>query len=195
VTFHLEVLLPAIGRNVSPGRVVGHLEDQEIITIIGAVGSREQALSGNWLRCPQAPAPENCDALHRQHGQVTMHHNVDIRLAKGMFGFYGEGQASGDGSSLLWARMPKVEHDAGALAIIADYMPSALGNAFGRVVHCTSLDNTIRFANREPTEWVLCENRMEFVNSGFGYGTMHMWSQSGNLLATASQSIIVREPA
>lgn len=194
VTLDLEVILPAVGRNVSQGRVVGHLDDKEIITIIGAVGSREQAISGTWLSCPQAPSPDDCEPLSRQQDHVTMHSNVDIRLAKGMFGFSGDGQASGDGSSLLWARMPKVEHDAGALAIIADYMPSVLGNAFGRVMHCTSLDNTIRFANREPTDWVLCDNRMEFVGNGFGYGTMHMWSQSGNLLATASQSIIVREP-
>jgi len=194
VTLDLEVILPAVGRNVSQGRVVGHLGDKEIITIIGAVGSREQEVSGSWLSCPPAPAPEDCDTLKRQQDQVTMHSHVDIRLAKGMFGFSGDGQASGDGRSLLWARMPEVQHDAGALAIIADYMPSVLGNAFDRVMHCTSLDNTIRFAKREATEWVLCDNRMEYVGNGFGYGTMHMWSQSGSLLATASQSIIVRVP-
>jgi acyl-CoA thioesterase len=34
---------------------------------------------------------------------------------------------------------------------------------------------------------------MEFVGNGFGHGSVHLWSQSGTLLATASQSLIVRE--
>ena len=73
-------------------------------------------------------------------------------------------------------------------------MPSALGNALGRVAHCTSLDNTIRFANRRDTDWVLCDNRMEFVGHGFCHGAAHLWSDDGVLLATASQSLIVRFP-
>ena len=89
--------------------------------------------------------------------------------------------------------MRGVAHDAGALAILADYMPSVLGNAMGRVMGSTSLDNTIRFGRLEPTEWVLCDNRMEYAGNGFGHGTVHLWSQSGTLLATASQSMIVRE--
>jgi len=194
VTLELEVTLPAIGRNVSQGRVVGHLDDQEIITILGAVGERSDPAAGTWLDRPDADSPDNCEVLRRHHDTVSMHDHVDIRIARGMFGFSGSGKPSGDGRSLLWARMPKVEHDAGALAIIADYMPSALGNALGKVMHCTSIDNTIRYANREATEWVLCDNMMEFVGNGFAYGTMHMWSEKGALLATASQSMIVRTP-
>ncbi len=195
VTLDLEVTLPAVGRNVSQGRVVGHLDDKEIITILGAVGERSDQSSGVWLDRPDADSPGNCEVLQRHMDGVTMHDHIDIRIARGMFGFSGAGTPSGDGRSLLWARMPKVEHDAGALAIIADYMPSVLGNALGKVMHCTSIDNTIRFANREATEWVLCDNNLEFVGNGFGYGTMHMWSEEGVLLATASQSMIVRTPA
>lgn len=194
VTLDLEVKLPAIGRNVTQGRVVGHLGDKEIITILGAVGERPEVVAGMWLECPDAPAPETCQGLNRHFNEASLHDHVDIRIAKGMFGFSGDGEPSDDGRSLLWARMPNVEHDAGALAIIADYMPSVLGSAFGRPMHCTSIDNTIRFANQEETQWVLCDNRMEFVGKGFGYGTVHMWSQKGTLLATASQSLIVRVP-
>jgi acyl-CoA thioesterase len=88
--------------------------------------------------------------------------------------------------------MPKVHHDRGALAIIADYMPSALGNALGRIAYCTSIDNTIRYAHVDDSEWVLCENHMDYVGDGFGYGSVNMWSESGQLLATASQTVIVR---
>jgi acyl-CoA thioesterase len=190
----LEVLLPAIGRNVTQGRVVGHLGDKEIITILGACGARPSVAKGLWQTMPNAPSPEDCEPVARAHENDSLHQHVDVRVARGMFGFSGTGTPSGDDRNMLWARMPGVEHDAGALAIIADYKPSALGNALGRVTHCTSIDNTIRFANLGPSEWILCDNRIEFIGHGFGYGSVNMWSQTGELLATASQSMIVREP-
>ena len=194
VTLDIEVLLPAKGRNVTQGRAVGHLGEQEVITVLGACGQRPNVAEGNWYQMPRAPKPENCDKLERLDDGDTIHEHVDIRIARGMFGFSGAGKPSGDNQSLLWARMPEVEHDAGALAIVADYMPSALGNALGKIMSCTSLDNTIRIANHVPSEWILCENQIEHVGDGFGYGRVNMWSESGILLATASQSLIVRLP-
>jgi acyl-CoA thioesterase II len=191
----LEVILPAIGRNVVQGRVVGHVGDREIITIIGAAGSRPSAAEGCWERFPAPSGPEDCPLIPHGHGNESLHEHIELRLARGCFGFSGFGTPSDDGRSLLWARMPAVEHDAGALAIIADYMPSVVGNALGRIMHCTSLDNTIRFGRLQPTRWVLCDNRMEYAGNGFGHGTVHLWSESGTLLATASQSMIVRAPS
>jgi len=193
VILDLEVILPAVGRSVTQGRVVGHLENQEVITIFGACGMRPDTHQGIWESMPDAPGPEKSLKLDREMDTESLHQHVDIRMAKGMFGFSGQGTASNDGRSLLWARMPGVHHDAGALAIIADYMPSCLGNALGQVIGCTSLDNTIRFANLVESEWILCENKIEFVGKGFAYGTVHMWSESGALLATASQTMVVRE--
>lgn len=194
VTIDLEVLLPAVGRSVTQGRVVGHVGNQEIITVLGAAGRRPSDAEGCWVRCPKAPLPEDCPEIVRPHEGVTIHDEVDLRLARGSFGFTGFGTPTRDGRSLLWARMPRVEHDAGALAIIADYMPAALGNALGTLAYSTSLDNTIRFGQLQPTEWVLCDNYVEYLGNGFGYGTVHLWSDAGVLMATASQSMIVRVP-
>jgi len=194
VTIDLEVHLPAQGRHVTQGRVVGHVGEREIITVIGAVGERPPVANGCWVECPTALPPLDCPAVDRDHDGDSLHKHVEIRLARGCFGFTMFGERTDDGRSLLWARMPEVEHDSAVLGIIADYMPSVLGNALGRVAHCTSLDNTIRIANRHSSEWVLCDNRMEFVGNGFGHGTVHMWSEDGVLLATGSQSLIVRLP-
>lgn len=195
---NLELSLPAIGRNVTQGRVVGYLADsesnREIITILGACGVRPKVASGLWLKAPEVQPPEDCPILERHHDQASLHDHVEVRIARGMFGFSGAGEASGDGGNLLWIRMPGVEHDRGALAIIADYMPSALGNALGQIAHCTSIDNTIRYATAKSSKWVLCDNHMDFVGEGFGYGSVNMWNESGDLLATASQTVIVRLP-
>ncbi len=190
----LEVILPAIGRNVVQGRVVGHVGDREVITIIGAAGRRPTAAEGCWETFPAPAPPERCPPVPHGPGSESLHEHIELRLARGSFGFSGFGRPSTDGRSLLWVRMPEVDHDAAALAIIADYMPSVVGNALGRIMHCTSLDNTIRFGRLEPTPWVLCDNRMEYAGNGFGHGTVHLWSESGTLLATASQSMILRDP-
>ena len=192
VTLDIEVSLPAKGRNVTQGRAVGRLNKDEVITILGACGKRPSIAEGIWNEMPSAAKPEDCDILAKHHDGNTIHDYVEIRIARGMFGFSGAGKPSGDNQTLLWARMPTVEHDAGALAILADYMPSALGNALDKVMGCTSLDNTIRLANHVPSEWILCDNQIEYVGDGFGYGRVDMWSESGILLATASQSLIVR---
>ena len=194
VDLELRVTLPAVGRNVTQGRVVGQLGEREIITVLGALGRRSVPAAGTWVERPDAPRPRDCPLIDRDHPGETIHRHVEVRLARGMFGFSGEGAASGDGRSLLWARMPELVTDAGTLAIIADYMPSVLGDALGRIAFCTSLDNTIRYGRLVDTDWVLIDSRMEFVGDGFGYGTGHIWAEDGTLLATASQSLIVRLP-
>ena len=190
----VDVSLPAVGRHVTQGQVQGRHQDQSIFTVLGALGQRPEAGPGTWVDRPEAPAPESCPRIDREHREETLHHAIELRRAKGMFGFSQEGEPSGCGRNLLWARMPGYSIDAVALAIIADYMPSVLGDALEGQIFCTSLDNTLRLGQLRPTEWVLCDNRMTYTEGGFGYGTGYLWSESGHLLATATQSMIVRRP-
>ncbi|MDX2379721.1 MAG: thioesterase family protein [Acidimicrobiia bacterium] len=197
----LDVSLPAHGRSITQGQVRGHLDDREIITVLGANGSRREELHGVWEHRPRAAPPNRCETVIREFGHHSIHQHVDIRMARGMFSFTGTGTPSGDGNTLLWARMPEVRHDRAAIALMADYNASSVGNAFGRIVYATSLDNTIRFAtaldrsDHDPdTDWVLCENRVEFVGSGFANATCLIWSDGGALLATASQSMALSLP-
>ena len=55
-----------------------------------------------------------------------------------------------------------------------------------------SLDNTLRVGRLVPTEWVLLDIRVDLIANGFGHGVVHLWAEDGTLLATASQSTIVR---
>lgn len=194
---HLDVATPAVGRTVTQCRVMGTFADDDgthdVITLLGAAGRRPEKLRGAWEVFPDAVAPSASVDPEREFDYPSLHDHVEVKMARGMFGFSGVGEPTGDNRSLVWVRMPEVRVDAAALAIIADYSPSVIGNAAGRVTNLSSLDNTIRYADAAPgdTDWVLCDNRVEFIGNGFAHSSCLMWSESGQLLATASQSMTI----
>jgi len=111
-----------------------------------------------------------------------------------------DGSEQGDGQTMLWARLPDVISgvDATTLAVLGDFVPMGIGQALGARAGGNSLDNTLRVCRLVPTEWVLMDIRVHAVERGFGHGLVHMFAEehgatSGSqLLATASQSVIVR---
>jgi acyl-CoA thioesterase len=117
------------------------------------------------------------------------------RVAAGRFGAaQTEGGPSPDGVARLWVQPhdPAAPIDRIALAVMADFLPSGIGNALGTAAGGNSLDNTIRFARIVPTKWVLADIRIHAASQGFVHGRLHLFAQSGELLATASQSMILR---
>jgi acyl-CoA thioesterase II len=117
---------------------------------------------------------------------------IEQRLAKGRPWDELEGNP-GDGSAALWIRLPDLpDVSAPVLAILGDYVPFGIGQSLGRLGGGNSLDNTLRVVQLAATEWVLVDVRMHAVHHGFGHGLVHLWAQDGTLLATASQSTIVR---
>lgn len=191
----LDVALLAAGHFVTQGSVRASSGERDVLTVIGAAGRRAGATTTQALIArPVAPPPDDCEPVLPHVDGVSIHDHVELRRARGMFGFNGQGAPSGDGRTLLWARMPDVVQDAAGLALMADYMASAVGNALGTTAHCTSLDNTIRFPCATPAdapEWVLCESQIDAVDGGIAHGSCHMWSEHGQLLAVASQSMSV----
>lgn len=202
LVFTPEVL--ARGRTVTQARITGATADQTILALIGATGDRTEDHRGIWHDMPDATAPEELEPLRRTEAErASLHDEVEVRMARGAFGFApqeatGRGTYSGDASTLIWLRMPQVHHDAAAMAILADYLPSAVGNAVGAQVFCSSLDNTVRIAGPfedDPTsEWVLGESHIEFIGDGFASTRGFLWSRDGRLLASANQSVTVARP-
>jgi acyl-CoA thioesterase II len=99
----------------------------------------------------------------------------------------------GSAHSGIWARVPgHFEPSAATLAIFGDYVSGGASQPMGRRTMGRSLDNTLRIATLEPTEWVLCDIHMHALSNGFAHGLAHLWAQDSTLLATASQSVGVR---
>lgn len=190
----IECEVASRSRTVAQGYVRGRLDDVDFLRVSACLGKRRAADSYDLPSPLKVSRYEDCDAVDLGDPRTAMHSHTELRLAHGMFGVTGQGNPSDNGVLSMWVRMADVANDAGALAILADYMLSGIGNALGTVAFGVSLDNTIRFARMVPTDWVQCDITMDHIGDGFGYGVAHLFSEDGILMATASQSVAVRIP-
>ena len=118
-----------------------------------------------------------------------------MRVARGRYapGRNVEGGRSEDGHVVLWGR-PKTGApiDSAMLAVINDFVPSGTSHALGLPAGANSLDNTLRIRRLVETEWVCCDIQIEGVHNGFVHGRIAMFADDGTLMATGSQSGIIR---
>lgn len=188
-----EVTLAVEGGHVTQGRAVGSVDGREILTVNSALGTNELEVGGVWDAPPDVPRPDDCPPrflpdLFRN----TIMDRVEVRTAKGRM-FDEMNGDPGDADSALWARVPgHLSPSAATLAIFGDYVSGAVSQPIGRRAMGRSLDNTLRVVQLKPTEWVLCDIRIHALVGGYGQGTAFLWSEDGELLATASQSIAVK---
>ena len=190
----IDITMAVEGHQISQARAVCHVGNREILTVNAALGHREIEHSGQWETMPDVPPPSQCQARdYRLPADGTINERLEQRMVKGR-DFESLDGTHGDGQVLLWARIPDVIEgvDATTLAILGDFVPMGVGQALGVRGGGNSLDNTLRVARLVPTEWVLLDIRVHAVGRGFGHGLVHMFAEDGTLMATASQSCIVR---
>lgn len=189
----IDVIIPVAGKQTTQARAVGHVFDREVLTVNAALGTREFEFEGQWSVMPSVPAPADCPPMPPWPGvEGRIDTRFEIRIAHGSVGRR-DGEPSADGRSALWVRVASgLEMSAAALAIVADWMPSGIGQALGRWAGGNSLDNTVRILRPVPTTWVLCDIRIDGVQRGFAHGHILLWSETGVLMATGGQSAIVR---
>jgi acyl-CoA thioesterase II len=189
----LEVNEVVRGHHSSQARVLARVDGREIFTVLAALGRRSLPWQGEWALRPDVRDPESSVVRPMlPHMVGTIVDRLEMRLADARPMELLDG-TPGSGRCSLWVRLPRgVEATSAALAIVGDYVPFGIGQALGRPTWSNSLDNTLRVAAAHPTEWVLADVRVHAVREGFGHGLVHLWARDGTLLATASQSTIVR---
>ncbi|WP_422932921.1 acyl-CoA thioesterase [Sphingobium cupriresistens] len=194
-TVDLDVWIPVAGNQTSQAQVLEHIEDSKIISVVAALGARDSAITDQWVPMPQVAPPGDCPvARNWRAGDDGLQSRFEVRLAHGRYpdGTVNEGRSQ-DGRVAFWIRSTEgLLADPLLLAVVADYISLAIGNAIGAFAGGNSLDNTIRYARVEPSEWVLCDIRIESVHHGVVHGAMHLFDEGGLLMATASQSLILR---
>jgi acyl-CoA thioesterase len=191
----IDVTLAVEGHQMTQARAVCHVADREILTVNAALGHRPFPHEGQWEHMPSdVPRPQDCPPrTHRMDMGNTIHGRLDQRIARGR-GLEDLDGTPGDGRMIMWARIPEVLDgvDGAALAVLGDFVPLGVGQALGIRGGGNSLDNTLRIVKLVPTDWVLLDIHAHAAQRGFGHGLVHMFAEDGTLLATASQSCIMR---
>jgi acyl-CoA thioesterase len=117
-----------------------------------------------------------------------MNETMDVRLA------------GSDASRVcIWARTPAgagAPLTAALLSCYADHPPYATGVLLGKGWYGITLDSTLRIvttpARVDGGAWVLIEVVFDAVAPPFAHASVNMWSESGELLAIAAQSMRIR---
>ena len=188
----LDVTVAVSGNRTSQARAVGRVGDREILTVNAALGSKDNDIDEQWRTMPDVPEPGDAPLRSRLvNDTVSIMTRMDMRLAIGSQWDDLDGHPAPRGRSALWVHTPEIDMSAAALAILGDYVPFGMSQAMGRWMSSNSLDNTIRVQRLVPTEWVLCDVRVDGINNGFGHGSVFLWAQDGTLLATASQTAVL----
>lgn len=190
----LDVTIAAEGRSTSQARVIARVGNKEILTVMGALGSRATPGIGEYSSLPDVPPPADCPPrTYSGPAGQSINAHLEMRMAYGRAYDELDGRPSTNGRCGMWARMPGVSDvSAAGLAILGDWVPMGIGQALGARAGGSSLDNTLRVVRLVPTEWVLLDIRVHAIHTGFGHGLVHLWAQDGTLLGTASQSVALR---
>ncbi len=189
----LDVATAQQGKSVTQATVTGRVGDQTIFSVMAALGEREGYPDQHWRDMPDMPPPDSCEQEPQRPTQdpsARLRQSLDVRAIPGPARHE---MAMETGRTLLWIRQKQdAPIDAATLAIFADFVPGAIGGALGRGGGGNSLDNNLRIRKIVPTNWVLCDVQAQAAARGFGHGHMRLYAEDGTLMATASQSIVLR---
>jgi acyl-CoA thioesterase len=190
----LDVHVSVASRHTTQARVIGHVAENEIITVNAALGRRPLDLEQEWPSMPEVCPPADCEPRGRHYEAESLGQYLDQLLARAPGPGAGGPTGHGPGRVCVWTRPPTAfEASATTLAVLGDFVPMGLGMASGRQIGGNSLDNTIRVLDVHPTEWYLLEIEAAGIRHGFGHGQVRIWGDDGRLQAIASQSVVVRE--
>lgn len=189
----LDVAAAQQGKSVTQATVTGRVGDQTIFSVMAALGDRDGYPDQHWRDMPDMPSPDQCEQEPQRPTQdpdARLRQSLDVRAIPGPARHE---MATRTGRTLLWIRQKQAAPvDAAMLAVFADFVPGAIGGALGRGGGGNSLDNNLRVRKIVPTTWVLCDVQAQAAARGFGHGHMRLYAQDGTLMATASQSIVLR---
>ena len=193
-TLDLEVRSNTEGRHTSQLQIIGRHKNQEVISVVAATGARDAGKRGQWLEMPSVMAPSACpDTKHWRGDDSGLHGQINVKVAQGRYSSDREGRPAADGRLIVWVKpRSPVATDAALLALLADLAPNGVGNALGANAGGNSLDNTLRVLGVVPTEWVLVDVQICGIERGFAHAEVHLFAESGDLMAVGSQSLILR---
>ena len=189
-----EVTLAVVGGHVTQGRAVGRVSEvgrSSPSTPPSEGTSSTSTASGSnppSSHRPKSARPVTCPRSSATPSSTA----IEVRIAKGRMFDDMDGEP-GSPDSALWARVPgHLAPSAATLAIFGDYVSGGVSQPLGGgpwgaalTTHCGSPSSS-RPSGCSATS--ACTRSI----GGYAQGVAFLWSEEGDLLATASQSLAVR---
>jgi acyl-CoA thioesterase len=135
-------------------------------------------------------------------GEHREGYRLDMRRVR-MFMSWEEGWEGGEAEAIRWVRFRRPESDMGRgieafdMLVLADTMPPALGQYLGpghRLFHAPSVDLSFHCFARSRSDWILSRARMRWADDGYASAEIHLWDESRQLIAYATQMMLLRFP-
>ena len=179
----------ASGRRSAQLSVRATSEGAVAFTALGAVGEAvEGGLEGQYRTMPRVASPAETtkgETLASIPNPDSYTQRIELREADVL-------DADGPPAAIWVRRRDDLPFTPVGLAFAADFVPLAVARAAHKVGAGASLDNTMRFRGGETEGWVLLELWGDLCSGGYGHGTVLIWSQAGELLATGSQTAAMK---
>jgi len=185
----------AVGRGTSHVSV-GALDDDKTYfdtTLVVGRGSDDQtAITGQWSTMPDVPPPDDCKPIpfNPDFRGFALGHS-ERRIALGPHPWVTT--APGPGRVATWFKLVDADTSSpGGLAWAADCVALGFAQSVGSLTRATSLDNTIRYAARRESEWILIDAIAEGASQGYAFGRVNLFATDGTLLAVGTQTCLAR---
>lgn len=186
------------GRRSAQVRIIGRVGDREVFCALAATGEPQpNGLEGVMEEFPRVLPPEVSPRYQYRlptHLAKAMGVDVDVEGPSEIrIAMADEDHEFDPHEVVIWTRVPGHRATPAILGFLGDLSPIAVVKAAGASGGGVSLDNTMRFAAPDPdAEWVLAQIDPHFASGGYGHGSVHLWSETGRYLGTASQTSQVR---
>ena len=130
------VEVPVNGKYTTQARVTARDGTKEILTVNAALGDRPGFPEAQWAKMPEVPPPDACPPMDYNwiRREDDINSRFHQRVAVGRFGgARAQGGPSPDGIARMWVspRDEATPVDRIALGVMADFLPSGVGNALG----------------------------------------------------------------
>jgi acyl-CoA thioesterase len=178
----------AMGGRIAQLRVTATVGERVVFCSLGATAHpRPGGLTGHYVPMPVVSPPDDSGPLPFGPGSAEGREMAFTRRLEFRQATYADKQPPG--SLAVWARLHGVsELTRAGVAYVADIVPMAIARAAGKLGGGFSLDNSLRFADVPPTDWLLLDLRGELAGGGYGHGSLTAWTPEGVLVATGSQT-------
>jgi acyl-CoA thioesterase len=182
----------ASGKRISQLRVEGTVGAAVAFTSLGATGTpRPNGIEGQFEVMPKVPAPDGAaplfpgppsmaeEAYEQTFRRICEYRTVEI----------GSTTRGGEGTMAMWTRFKDGRPmTAAGVAFCADMVPIAIARGAAKQGAGMSLDNSLRFAEVPPVEWVLLELQGNMAAGGYGHGIVRVWTEDGQQVAIGGQT-------